>query len=86
MFEPSPLVEYYNKGIFLNYRRKYEEYYNEYTKSRNAYEGIDFFSIQLDNKMFDWENSYYDGHTIKRLTILGVAFAKGYSYQWEDLG
>ena len=64
MFDCAPLVEYYNKGIFLNYRRKYEEYYNEYTKSRNAYEGIDFISIQLDNKVFDWENSYYDGHTI----------------------
>lgn len=86
MFKKSPLVEYYCKGIFLNYRRKYEEYYNESTKSRNAYEGIDFLSIQLDNKLFDWESSYYDGHTIKRLTILGVAFAKGYSYQWEDLG
>ena len=82
----TPLIEYYRKGLFFNYRRKYEEYYNDQTKSQNAYEGIDFVSVQLEPKLFGYENLRYDEHTLKRVIILGVAFAKGYSYQWENLG
>jgi hypothetical protein len=86
MFKRSPLVEYYRKGIFLNYRREYEEYYNPHTKSMNACEDIFFLSIQLEPKWFGYDDFYYDGHTMKRVTILGVALTKGFSYQWEDLG
>lgn len=82
----SPLIEYHCKGIFLNYRREYTEYYNEHTKSQNANEDIYFVSVQLQPKWFGFEDWYYDGHTIKTLTILGVSFGKGYSYQWENLG
>jgi hypothetical protein len=46
-----------------------------------------FISVQAF-KPFEWfkyDEFYYDGHTGKSITILGVRFTKGYSYQAERI-
>ena len=78
---------YHSKGIFFYYRfKEVDPYYNEYTKSKNIYRDGWYVGVQLHNKMFEYETSYYDGMEVTALTILGIRFIKGYDYEWENLG
>ena len=52
------------------------------------YEETWFVSVQVFPELFKWfeyDEFYYDGHTAKSITILGVRFTKGYSYQTEKI-
>lgn len=86
ILEKTPKLQYHAKGIFFNYNIQYSSYYNEHTKSMNEYEDMNFISIQFNPFLFDKQDIYYDGHTAKSITILGVSFSKGYTYAWKNLG
>lgn len=73
-----PLFEYYNKRIFVNYKRR--------SFKNDQYHGWEFnyFAFGIDNKMFDRGEFRYDGHTLKGFTFLFLVFVYGYSYDFED--
>lgn len=85
MQKPKRFV-YHCRGIFFYYKiKEAAPYYNENTKSMNAWRDNWYVAIQLRNKLFEYENSYYDGMEVTCLTILGIGFLKGYDYEWENL-
>lgn len=85
VLDKTPRIEYHQKGIFFNYNIKYDRYYNKHTDSVNEYEGYDFICIRLEPVLFARNDFYYDAHTYKGFTLLGISINKGYSYQWKDL-
>ena len=80
-------LEWYHGPIF-NYWKKWQSYPNPH--DNNKYwqcEETWFIAVQLFSpfKWFEYSDFYYDGHTGKVITILGVRFTKGYSYQAERI-
>ena len=73
-----PLIEYYNKRIFVNYKRN--------SFNNGDYHGweFNFFAFGIDDEMFGRGEFRYDGHTLKGFTFLFLVFVYGYSYVFED--
>jgi len=75
------------KGIFFNYRQTHRLFKNKYFSNAdwNCVEQW-FVGVQLHAKLLDWNfDNYYDGHTVSDVTILGVRFLKGYTWQSEQI-
>ena len=79
-------------GPSFNYRIKWQSYKNPNDDNRYwECEDIWFVSIQFIprtdfekqngvNWLYNYDEWYYDGHTAKSITIMGLRFTKGYTY------
>ncbi len=80
--------EWYHGPIF-NYWIKWYSQKNPYDNDKYwQYEEIWYVSVQVFPELFKWfeyDEFYYDGHTAKSITILGIRFTKGYGYQAERI-
>lgn len=69
------------KGLFFDYRRTTQEYWNSYFKEKWKCDEFWAVFVRLNkDKWFDYEEMYYDGNTAELLTIFGITFGKSYSY------
>ena len=80
MLEFNPIFEIYNTALFFNYRQINTEYDNTHFNER--YHSLDWWFVRIgfDNKLFDIQNHYYDGCTLKEIIVLGFSFGYGYNY------
>lgn len=39
-----------------------------------------FVNFGIEFKLFDMDENCYDGHSVKSITIFGLKFSKGYTY------
>lgn len=86
---PSQRVETHNKRVFVRVWTKRNEWPNKYF-NYDPWEIIEewFVFFGFNPKIHGWfnrENSYYDGHTLECITICGLVFGKGYTYQSQSL-
>lgn len=73
-------------GPIFNYRIKWYAKPNPLDNNKYwQYEESWFVGIQLNKEWFKTDSFYYDGHTAKALTILGIRFSKGYGWQSERI-
>jgi hypothetical protein len=80
-------LEWYYGPIFNYWIKWYSQKNPNDSDKYWQYEETWFVSVQLFSP-FKWlgrDEFYYDGHTAKSITILGVRFTKGYSYQAERI-
>ncbi len=87
----SPQFLIHRGGLFWNYHRSTSVYDNQYFDGEEWRCDEDWFlSIRLEPKWFGYDDFYYDGHTVKSITFLGITLGKGYSYdarpltKWDD--
>lgn len=75
----SPRIYTHMFGVFFDYKKKQTLFKNKYFDNE-PWEMIEswFVFIQFRNSFFNIEDVYYDGNTAYAITILGVAFGKGY--------
>ena len=86
MLEKPKLFYFYKGRLFITYRSKYTQWYNEHFKK--PWHCWDEWAICIghepDAGMFNKEDLYYDGHTYKSITLFGISLGKMYSYQSEE--
>ena len=92
-------------GLFYDYRRSIERFLNPHFSNEEwmikeywfvSIRLAHFAPVETDSKLtklrkalFNYEQFYYDGHTVDSITLLGVTVSKGYSYdsrpysKWE---
>lgn len=74
----------YHRRIFWTYRTEYQQYINECLGDQPWHcweEWAVFFGFKpKSGKWFDYEDLYYDGHTLQQLTFCGISIGKMYSY------
>ncbi len=78
----------YNRRLFLTYRTEYEQYLNEHDSAQwHCWEewAVFFGFKPKTGKWFDYEDLYYDGHTLQQLTVFGISVGKLYSYDARPL-
>lgn len=82
----EPRIYTHMRGLFWNYRRNEEDFNNKYFDNApwHIKEYWDVF-IRVSGKLWDSYDMYYDGHTVRSWTILGVEFGYGYSYDSRSL-
>lgn len=68
-------------GLFFEYKIVEQDFKNQYFKDEpwhiKEYWGV---FVRLTPKLFEFEDLYYDGHTVKSITLLGITLGKSYSY------
>lgn len=76
----------HNWGINFDYRR--ETYDFEMQGTGDMWRCKEYWHVRigLEAKLFGSDDFYYDGHTLKSVTILGVHFGKGYTYDSRPVG
>lgn len=74
----------YNRRFFWTYWTRYARYNNPHFNNeewRCWEEWAVFFGFKpKTGKWFDYEDHYYDGHTLQQLTFCGISIGKMYSY------
>jgi hypothetical protein len=71
-------VAYHHLGINVNYSRQYRQYRNPNFNNQLWHaDQVKFFRIGLSWPLFDYMDFYYDGNTLKTVTILGIEFGIG---------
>lgn len=72
--------------VFLEYKRNTYFYKNKHFNNED-WVNTDIHSvfIGLNKKWFERENWYYDGHTSKSVTFLGIQVGITYSYDAKSL-
>lgn len=70
----------YNWGINFDYWRNSYDFVMQGTNDNWRCKSESFVRIGLEAKWFATDSFYYDGNTIKSVTILGIQFGKGYTY------
>lgn len=71
----------HNGGVFFDYRRKATDFENPHFNNEPWHIKENWFIlIRLNPRLWERESWYYDGHTSKSVTLLGIQFGKGYSY------
>ncbi len=78
--------------IFWEYRIICSDFLNQYFEN-NPWHIKEYWAlfVGFNNKWFDFEDFYYDGHTSKSITLLGITVGKTYSYEsksvkeWNEL-
>jgi hypothetical protein len=84
--KPQGRIYLYRLGLFYDYKRRDEHFKNEYFNNQDWYiQSEDFVFIRLSPRLFELENLYYDGHTVKSITVLGVTLGMGYTYDSRPL-
>lgn len=75
----------YKYGINFTYSIKYHTWHNKY--DNKEWHGYDekFIGICFNKHLFDIDDIWYDGHILKGITILGISFVIGDTYQAEHL-
>ena len=83
MIKPKRFFLYSNK-LYWTYKWTYDEWTNEYDMGK-TWHGYDewMIAIGFDKSWYRNEDWYYDGHTAREITILGLTFVKLYTYQAE---
>ncbi len=82
LIKPKRIYTYCNK-IYLTYKAEYVEYHNIHNNQPwHGWEESAIF-IGFDNRLFDYEKSYYDGHTSIHLTILGIIVGQLSTHEYE---
>lgn len=76
----------YRKGLYIVYRMKdtiwrNKHFDDELWKIRDEW----WINFRFQKKWFDRESMYYDGHTYNSVTICGMEFGRGYSYNSDAL-
>jgi hypothetical protein len=82
----------YKNTIQCEYKTTKYYFVREHNNEKELCYCEDYYScaIGIDKKLFEKIDVYYDGHTIKGYTILGITFFKAYSYNsnnvddWKD--
>lgn len=82
---------YHCKGLFFDYKRATTHYKNQYDDNNDWRCDENWFVfIQLRPHFWHYDDLYYDGHTQKRVTLLGISVGYGYSWvarrlaDWKD--
>lgn len=71
----------WNLGIIYNYKTETTLFRNSNFENTPWIILEDWFiHIGLYPKLFEYDNFYYDGHTVRAITICGLRFSHGYSY------
>ena len=81
VFEKPKRLFIYNRRLFINYRLRYETWINEYqgNKPWHIWEAWSFV-IGFRDKCFEYDSTYYDGHTYVGITAFYLHIAKHYFY------
>lgn len=77
----SPRIFFWQRGINWEYYRHHTHFVND--KVDNTlwfFEEEKVFRIALSKPLFEIHNTYYDGHTVKGFTFLGLSITWAYSY------
>ena len=85
MIKPRRFFTHCNK-VYWTYKWTYDQWENSYDDNKK-WHGYDewMVAIGFDNKFYRNESWYYDGHTAREFTILGITFVKVFSYQAERM-
>lgn len=87
MNKPKKFYTYCYK-LYYTYRTKYTKYNNDYNgKTDNPWHMWEEWAIFIgfDNRIFEMNRDYYDGHTTDYITILGFIIGRMYSYEAEPV-
>jgi hypothetical protein len=76
----TKIIEFYHWAVFINYWHSYTKYFNSHFKAEWHCKETWFIRIGLDKRFFDRHNFWYDGNTLKSLTVFWVSFGYGYDY------
>jgi hypothetical protein len=78
--------ELHEKELHWNYRIKWYAEANSHDNDKYwEHEENWYVLIGISPKLFDYEEFHYDQHRLTTVTILGIVFGKGYSYQDERI-
>lgn len=85
MIKPKRFFIYCNK-LYWTYKWTYTRWINGYDGDAD-WHGYDewMLAIGFEPALYRNEDWYYDGHTVKGYTILGIMIIKLYTYQAERL-
>lgn len=86
MKQKEPRVYTHCRGLFWDYRRDETTWNNKYFDDEpwHIKEYWNVF-IRLNGKFWEYYDSYYDGHTVRAWTLLGVCVGYGYSYESKSV-
>lgn len=74
------------RGVFFDYRREEQDFINEYFNDEPWHIKENWYVVvRWSGKLWDSWDLYYDGHTGRTWTILGVEFGYGYSYESKSI-
>lgn len=81
-----PRFQKWNRGIIYNYRTKSVIFRNKHDDENLWIILEDWFVYAgFYPKLFEYDNLYYDGHTVRAITILGMRFSIGYGYESKSI-
>lgn len=86
MLSRSKRLFFHYGQLFFTYRIKYDRWQN--TRVNNELWHIIeewYVGISFNKKWFEKESFYYDGHTLKSITLCGIRLFKAYGYESESL-
>jgi hypothetical protein len=82
----TPRFEIFDKHLHWNYRIKWYAAANPHDDGKYwEHEENWYISIGIDNRFFGYEEYDYEFFRHKTITIFGIVFGKGYSYQDERI-
>jgi hypothetical protein len=80
---PKRWFTHYRK-LHLVWKWNYERYLNSHFNQQEwecLEEWTVFIGLDPDDRAFNYEDLYYDGHTVKYVTFLGICIGKCYGYE-----
>jgi len=83
---PDPqLIYFYRGSLFITYKWNRDKWNNKYFENK-PWECVNewFLKFGFDKKIWEKDEFYYDGHTLKWITILGFTMGIGYSYESKE--
>ncbi len=80
--KPKLIFVYCNK-LYFTYKRKYVQATSYNGTPMHGWDESAVY-IGFENKMFGFDDLYYDGHTIKSITLFGITIGKYFSYTWAE--
>lgn len=78
--KPKRVYTYCNK-LYFTYKYKYEE---GTAMDNTPMHGWNEWAVYIgfNPMIFNIDNFYYDGHTTKNITLLGITVGKIFTYSW----
>ena len=81
--QARPVVRFFtwNRGLYFRHKFTEEDFINDYDNGEPWHcKDETTFYIKFAPKLFGTEDIYYDGHTVKSITLLGIEVGRYYSY------
>lgn len=82
MKKTPPIIYFWSQKLYLTYRWRFSAWKNKHFNDRpwNCLEEW-FVYVGWNPALWEREDLYYDGHTVKSITLLGLTIGNGYTYE-----